>query len=211
MTIPLSVTLSPQQNAARYYKQYQKAKTAEKILTEQISLGEKEKEYLKSILEELSRAENEKDVLEIRNELTDGGYLRSEGKKRMKLPPSRPREFLSSDGFTILVGRNNRQNDELTLKIAEKRDIWLHVQKLHGSHVILRCHGAEPTDTALTEAAMLAAYYSEAKDSGQVAVDMVEAKRVKKPAGGKPGMVIYENYRTLFVTPDPNLPARLGI
>ncbi len=210
VTIPLSVTLSPQQNAARYYKQYQKAKTAEKILTEQIAIAMREQEYLRSILEELSRAENEKDVLEIRQELTDGGYLRNGEKKRMKLPPSRPREFLSTDGFTILVGRNNRQNDELTLKIAEKRDIWLHVQKLHGSHVILRCNGAEPTDTALTEAAMLAAYYSEAKDSGQVAVDMVEAKKVKKPAGGKPGMVVYENYRTLFVTPDPKLPSRLG-
>ncbi len=210
VTIPLSVTLSPQQNAARYYKQYQKAKTAEKILTEQIALATGEKEYLRSILEELSRAENEKDVLEIRHELVDGGYLRSGEKKRMKLPPSRPREFLSTDGFTILVGRNNRQNDELTLKIADKRDIWLHVQKLHGSHVILRCHGLEPTDTALTEAAMLAAYYSEAKDSGQVAVDVTEARRVKKPAGGKPGMVIYDNYRTLFVTPDPKLPARSG-
>jgi predicted ribosome quality control (RQC) complex YloA/Tae2 family protein len=193
VTIPLSVTLSPQQNAARYYKQYQKAKTAEKILTEQILLATREKEYLGSILEELSRAENEKDVLEIRQELTDGGYLRSTEKKRMKLPPSRPREFISTDGFTILVGRNNRQNDELTLKIADKHDLWFHVQKLCGSHVILRCAGSEPTDTAITEAAMLAAYYSEAKESGQVAVDMVEAKKVKKPAGGKPGMVIYEN------------------
>jgi len=200
--IPLSVQLSPQQNAARFYKDYTKAKNAEKILTEQITKGEVELEYLGSILDELKRAETEKDVAEIRMELVQGGYVRdTDRKKQMKVKPSAPMEFISSEGFCILVGRNNRQNDELTLKQAAKSDIWLHVQKLHGSHVIIRCEGRTPDDDTSTEAAQLAAWYSEAQQSQNVPVDVTPVKQIKKPVGGKPGMVIYHEYRTVYVNP----------
>lgn len=210
ITVSLSPTLSPQQNAAKYYKDYTKAKNAEKILTEQIRLGETEKEYLSSILDELSRAETEKDVSEIRQELIDGGYLRDTEKKRMKTAPSRPLSLMSSEGFPIYVGRNNRQNDLLTLKTAFKNDLWLHVQKMHGSHVIVECRNRQPGDATVTEAAMLAAWFSQARDSAQVPVDYALVKHVKKPVGAKPGMVIYDNYKTAYVTPDPNLMEKLG-
>ena len=200
--IPLSVTLSPQQNAAKFYKDYTKAKNAEKILTEQIAKGETELVYLGSILDELQRAESEKDVAEIRLELVQGGYVRdTDKKKQMKLKLSGPMEFVSTEGFTILVGRNNRQNDELTLKQSSKSDLWLHVQKLHGSHVIIRCEGRTPGDDTITQAAQLAAWYSQARQSQNVPVDVTPVKQIKKPAGGKPGMVIYHEYRTVNVNP----------
>ena len=200
--IPLSVQLSPQQNAAKFYKDYTKAKNAEKILTEQIAKGETELQYLGSILDELYRAQTEKDVAEIRQELVQGGYVRdTDRKKQIKLKPSAPMEFVSSEDFTILVGRNNRQNDELTLKQSAKSDLWLHVQKLHGSHVIIRREGRTPGDETITQAAQLAAYYSQARESQNVPVDVTPVKQVKKPAGGKPGMVIYHEYRTVIVDP----------
>lgn len=200
--IPLSVQLSPQQNAAKFYKDYTKAKNAEKILTEQIAKGETELQYLGSILDELKRAETEKDVAEIRTELVQGGYVRdTDRKKQMKVKPTAPVEFTSSEGYTILVGRNNRQNDELTLKQSAKSDLWLHVQKLHGSHVIIRCEGRTPGDDTVTEAAGLAAWYSEARQSQNVPVDVTPVKQIKKPVGGKPGMVIYHEYRTVYVNP----------
>ena len=143
-------------------------------------------------------------------ELVQGGYVRdTERKKSMKLPPSKPMEFVSTDGYPIRVGRNNRQNDELTLKQSAKGDLWLHVQKLHGSHVVISCGGVRPPDTTITEAAMLAAYYSQAKESQNVPVDVTPVKQVKKPVGGKPGMVIYHEYNTVYVTPDADLPGRL--
>lgn len=208
--IPLSPQISPQQNAARFYKDYNRAKTAEKVLTEQIARGELELEYLHSILDELSRAETEKDVQEIRQELILGGYLRdTDKKKRMKLQPSQPMEFVSSEGFLIRVGRNNRQNDELSLKQSAKGDLWLHVQKLHGSHVVIQTGGQTPGDATITEAACLAAWYSQARESQNVPVDVTPVKQLKKPAGGKPGMVIYHVYNTVYVTPDQNIPAQL--
>ena len=208
--IPLNPAISPQQNAAKFYKGYQKAKTAEKILTEQIARGEQELQYLSSVLEELSRAESARDVQEIRAELAAGGYVReTDRKKRMKLPPSKPMAFCSSDGFRILVGRNNRQNDELTTKLAAKTDLWLHVQKIHGSHVIIETHGQTPPDTTVTEAMMLAAYYSQAREGQNVPVDYTPVKFVKKPAGAKPGMVIYTTYQTAVVTPDAALCEKL--
>ena len=200
--IPLNVTLSPQQNAAKYYKDYNKAKHAERFLTEQIALGRSEEEYLASVLEALSRAETERDVSDIRAELTEGGYLKqTDRRKQMKLPPSKPMEFRSSDGFQILVGRNNRQNDLLTAKLAYKTDLWLHVQKAHGAHVIIACAGAQVPDRTITEAAELAAWYSQARQGRNVPVDLCPVRQVKKPAGAKPGMVVYENYRTVFVNP----------
>ncbi len=210
--IPLNPAISPQANAAKFYKDYAKAKNAEKYLTEQIAKGEEELEYLMSVLDSLTRAETDRDLAEIREELLSGGILRERGaKKRMKLPPSRPTSFLSSDGFPILVGRSNRQNDELTLRTADKSDLWLHVQKIPGSHVIIVCGGAQPPDSTVTEAMMLAAYYSRAREGQGVAVDCTQVRNVKKPGGARPGMVIYDRYRTGYVTPDPELVKRLAI
>ena len=200
--IPLSPQISPQQNAAKFYKDYNRAKTAEKVLTEQIAKGEVELDYVNSILDELGRAETEKDVSEIRLELVQGGYIRdTDKKKKMKVQPTRPMEFVSSEGYRIRVGRNNRQNDELTLKQSAKGDLWFHVQKLHGSHVVVECGGARPGDATITEAAELAAWYSQARESQNVPVDVTPVKQIKKPVGGKPGMVIYHVYNTVYVTP----------
>ena len=210
ITISLDPAISPQQNAAKYYKNYQKAKTAEKVLTEQIAKGETELSYLESVLGELARAESERDIAEIRQELAEGGYIRdTQGKKRMKLPASRPMRFRSTEGFVIWVGRNNRQNDQLTLKQAAKGDLWLHTQKIHGSHVIVETNGQQPSDETVTEAMMLAAYYSQARGGQNVPVDYTPVKFVKKPAGAKPGMVIYDRYQTGMVTPDEALVERL--
>ena len=208
--IPLSPQISPQQNAAKFYKDYNRAKTAERVLTEQIAKGEMELDYVNSILDELSRAETEKDVSEIRQELVLGGYVRdTDKKKKMKTAPTRPMEFVSSEGFVIRVGRNNRQNDELTLKQSAKGDLWLHVQKLHGSHVVIQCGGVRPGDDTITEAAELAAWYSQARESQNVPVDVTPVKQIKKPVGGKPGMVIYHVYNTVYVTPSKETVERL--
>ena len=211
MDIPLDVRLSPQENAARYFKQYAKAKTAEKYLTAQLQRGREELQYLESVLQELAQAESEQDFNDIRTELTDGGYLRGRGKKQPGFQrASKPREFRSSAGLRILVGRNNRQNDRLTTKDADKRDIWLHTQKIHGSHVILCTGGAEPDEQSLMEAASLAAYFSQAQGSTKVPVDYTPVKFVKKPAGAKPGMVVYTTYQTMLADPDESLVKRLA-
>jgi len=210
--IPLDVRLSPQENAARYFKQYAKAKTAEKYLTAQLQRGREELQYLESVLQELAQAESEQDFNDIRTELTDGGYLRGRGKKQPGFQrTSKPREFRSSAGLRILVGRNNRQNDRLTTKDADKRDIWLHTQKIHGSHVILCTGGAEPDEQSLMEAASLAAYFSQAQGSTKVPVDYTPVKFVKKPAGAKPGMVVYTTYQTMLADPDEELVKRLSV
>ena len=211
MDIPLDVRLSPQENAARYFKQYAKAKTAEKYLTAQLQRGGEELQYLESVLQELAQAESEQDFNDIRTELTDGGYLRGRGKKQPGFQrASKPREFRSSAGLRILVGRNNRQNDRLTTKDADKRDIWFHTQKIHGSHVILCTGGAEPDEQSLMEAASLAAYFSQAQGSTKVPVDYTPVKFVKKPAGAKPGMVVYTTYQTMLADPDEELAKRLA-
>ena len=209
--IPLDVRLSPQENAARYFKQYAKAKTAEKYLTAQLQRGREELQYLESVLQELAQAESEQDFNDIRTELTDGGYLRGRGKKQPGFQrASKPREFRSSAGLRILVGRNNRQNDRLTTKDADKRDIWLHTQKIHGSHVLLCTDGAEPDEQSLHEAAVLAAYYSQARSGTKVPVDYTLVKFVKKPAASRPGMVVYTTYQTMYVDPDGELVKKLG-
>ena len=203
--IPLDVRLSPQENAARYFKQYAKAKTAERVLAEQMEKGRGELVYLESVLQELKLAESEQDFNDIRAELESGGYLRGKGKKQPGFQrASRPREFRSSAGLRILVGRNNRQNDKLT-KDAQRWDIWFHTQKIHGSHVILCTDGTEPDERSLYEAAVLAAYYSQGRDSGKVNVDYTPARYVKKPAGSRPGMVVYTTYQTMAVAPDESL------
>ena len=211
MDIPLDVRLSPQENAARYFKQYAKAKTAEKYLTAQLQKGGEELQYLESVLQELSQAESEQDFNDIRTELTDGGYIRQRGKKQSGFQrASRPREFRTSAGLRVLVGRSNRQNDRLTTKDADKRDLWLHTQKIHGSHVILCTGGAEPDEQSLLEAASLAAYFSQAQGSAKVPVDYTPVKFVKKPAGARPGMVVYTTYQTLLADPDESLVKRLA-
>ena len=200
--ISLSPLLSPQQNAGKFYKDYARMKTAEKELTHQISLGEQEQLYLESVMEELNRAETEGELEEIRQELHAGGYVRADtAKKRMKQAKSQPMRFESTDGYPIYVGRNNRQNDELTFKLARKDDIWLHAQKVHGSHVIISCGGTTPPDDTVTQAAQLAAYYAESAGGQNIPVDVTPVKQVKKTPGGKPGMVIYHTYRTIIVNP----------
>ncbi|MBQ2062700.1 MAG: NFACT family protein [Oscillospiraceae bacterium] len=206
--IPLDVRLSPQENAAKYFKQYAKAKTAQRVLTEQLEKGRTELQYLESVLQELSQAESEQDFNDIRAELESGGYLRRSGRKQGFQRPSRPREFRSSAGLRILVGRSNSQNDALT-KNAQRWDIWLHTQKIHGSHVILCTDGAEPDQRSLYEAAVLAAYYSQGRDSGKVPVDYTPVRCVKKPAGSRPGMAVYTTYRTVTVPPDESLVKKL--
>ena len=207
--IPLDVRLSPQENAAKYFKKYTKAKTAEKYITAQLEKARVELTYLESVLQELTLAESEQDFNDIRAELTDGGYLRAKGRKQPQRP-SKPREFRSTAGLRILVGRNNRQNDRLTAKDAEKWDIWLHTQRIHGSHVILCTGGAQPDEQSLLEAASLAAYFSQAQDGTKVPVDYAPVKFVKKPAGSLPGFVNYTNYKTILADPSEDLVKRLA-
>ena len=214
--IPLDPLLTPQQNAAKYYKDYKKAQKAEEMLAIQLDKNRRELDYLDSVLQTISMSEGDRDLQEIRQELMENGYLRQHKRKmtakgKQKIVHSKPMEFRSSAGLTILVGKNNSQNDRLTLKDADKRDIWLHVQKLHGPHVILKTGGAEPDETSLTEAAMLAAWFSQGKDSGQVPVDYTPVRVVKKPAGAKPGFVVYNTYNTMYVTPAEELVKKLRV
>ncbi|WP_295744678.1 NFACT family protein [uncultured Oscillibacter sp.] len=209
--IQLDPLLTPQQNAAKYYKRYTKAKTAERYLREQMAAARRDLEYLESVLEEIGLAETEQDFLDIRSELREAGFLKKQGKKETRQRPAKPREFRTSGGFQVLVGRNNRQNDRLTLKEADHRDIWLHTQKLHGSHVILRTGGQAVGEDDLVEAAKLAAWYSQARESGNVPVDYVQVRYVKKPAGARPGMVVYTGHQTVNVTPEEALVKRLKI
>ena len=171
------------------------------MLAEQIEKGATELEYLGSVADSLSRAETERELSQIREELTEQGYLRRPKGKAQKQAQLPPKEYRSSDGFTILVGRNNRQNDQLTLKTAAKTDIWLHTKDIHGSHVIIRAEGKPVSDAAILEAARLAAYHSKARESTNVPVDYTLVKHVSKPAGAKPGMVIYVKNKTVFVDP----------
>ena len=211
-TIQLDPLLTPQQNAAKYYKRYTKAKTAEKYLREQMEIARRDLEYLESVLEEIQHAEAEQDFIEIRNELRDAGFLRKQGKsKKEPKRTARPWEFHTTSGIRVLVGRNNRQNDQLTCKEADHRDIWLHTQKIHGAHVILCTGGQAVDDDTIVEAAKLAAWYSQARESGNVPVDYTQVKNVKKPAGARPGMVIYNTCRTVNVTPDEELVKALRV
>ena len=200
--IPLSPILSPQQNAAKFYKDYARMKTAEKELTRQMEIARDELSYLRSVLEELNRAATEQELEEIRQELQSGGYVKADcSKKRVKQSKLPPMRFESTDGYPIYVGRNNRQNDELTFKLARKDDIWLHASKVHGSHVIISCGGTTPPDDTVTQAAQLAAFYSETTGGQNIPVDVTPVKQVKKVPSGKPGMVIYHSYRTVIANP----------
>lgn len=210
VTILLDPMKTPQQNAAAYYKEYTKAKTAERYLTELIAQNSRDEEYLSSVLDEIDRVKSESDIADIRRELTETGYLRpqkNQAKQRVK--ESAPLSYLSSGGYEILVGRSNTQNDRLTLKIAHKGDIWLHTQKIHGSHVIIRCAGEDVDEATLAEAAGLAALHSQANAGGKVSVDYTRVKFVKKPQGSLPGMVIYTDYNTLIAEANEALAEKL--
>ena len=209
--IPLDPLKTPQQNAAKYYKDYTKAKTAEEMLQIQLAKGRSELEYLESVLENITLSEGDRDLQEIRQELTDTGYLRRQktAVKREKRVTSKPMEFRSTAGLRISVGKNNSQNDRLTTKDAFKSDLWLHTQKIHGSHVILHTEGRQPDEASVREAAMLAAWFSQGRESGNVPVDYTPVKFVKKPAGARPGMVVYTTYETMYVTPSEELVKRL--
>ena len=201
--IPLDAVKTPQENLNARFKEYRKLKGAKEHLTKLIADGEKQLEYLNSVLDELSRAGSTRELDEIRAELESTGWIRSQRrvnpKKRSAAKTMAPLRFESPDGMEILVGRNNLQNDELTTREARRTDYWFHVQQLHGSHVILRCEGLEPSEEAVRAAAELAAYYSQARDSGRTAVDYTMVLNVKKPSGALPGKVIYRNWRTMIV------------
>lgn len=217
IAVPLDPALTPSQNAQKYYSEYRKADTAEKMLKELIVQGEQELLYLDSVFDALTRARTEAELNAIRSELGEQGYMRSapvkfqkqkpggKGKKQPREEKLPPMKYISTDGFTILCGRNNVQNDRLTLKESRNYDIWFHTQKIPGSHTVVIADGREVPNSTLEQAAIIAAYNSKARESTRVPVDYTIIKNVKKPNGAKPGMVIYDNYETAIVTPDEQL------
>ena len=209
--IPLKPELSPSKNAQRYYKLYNKAKATEEHSKKQLEEAETEKAYLETVLDSVSRVSTPADIAEIRDELSEQGYITAGNPKKKKTQKkSAPMEFVSSDGYTILVGRNNKQNDELTIRTAYSTDMWLHTKNIPGSHVIIRTGGTgEVPDNTLVEAATIAAYFSKAQKATGVPVDYTLVKNIRKPNGSKPGFVIYETNYTVFVTPDERLVERL--
>ncbi len=208
--IELDPLKTPQQNAAALYKEYNKLKAAEQHLTVLTREGERQLDYLNSVLDELERAETDRDLSDIRRELTETGYIRArKGGKAERVKPQLPLKFVSDDGLEILAGRSNAQNDELTLKLARRTDYWLHTQRVHGSHVIIRCEGEEPPPRTLEQAAGIAAYYSQARGAGKVQVDYTMVRNVRKPSGALPGKVIYTDHKTLLAESDGALAERL--
>ncbi len=208
--IALDARLTPAKNAQKYYAEYRKLCNAEEKLSELIKESENELIYLDSVLDCLCRAQDDGELSEIRRELSEQGYIRGgrqTGKPDKKL--SEPLKYISCDGYEILVGRNNKQNDMLTLKTAKASDIWLHVKDIAGSHVIIRTNGSQLSEETIFEAAQLAAYHSKGRESSNVPVDYTAVKYVKKPAGAKPGMVIFTNNKTLYITPDESVIEKL--
>lgn len=203
VNVELDPELSPQENAQRLFAKYTRLKRAEEALTRQIALGEEELAYVDNVLYTLAAAEDAPQLREIREELVQAGYLRQSEKGRRKPKPAayHPRAFTVKGGFTVLCGRSNRENDELTHRRAGKNDIWFHARNVAGSHAVLFTEGREPTDEALRQAAAIAAYYSDAGKQPRAAVDYTAVRRVKKPQGAKPGMVNYFEYQTALVEP----------
>ena len=208
ITIPLDPALTPVENAQKYYKEYRKAATAEKMLQKLIADGTAELTYVDSVFDAVSRTEGESELLEIRQELSEQGYLKNYRNKNKLLKAQPPLKYRTSDGYLLWCGRNNKQNDKLTLRDAKPWDIWFHTQGFAGSHVILVTDGKtldELPDRTVEEAAMIAAYNSKARGAALVPVDYTPARNVKKPGGAKPGMVIFDHYYTLYTTPDEEL------
>ena len=208
--ISLNTNFTPSENAQKYFKKYNKLKTAKKEITSQIEITKEEIDYLENIMLSIENCENLAELMDIREELGKVGYIRSKNnsKKETKLT-TKPHEFVSSNGFKILVGKNNKQNDHLTLKVASNEDIWMHTKNIPGSHVIIKTEGKEVPDETIFEGAMLAAFFSKSKMSSQVPVDYTKKKNVKKPNGAKPGMVIYDTNNTVYVTPTEELVVKL--
>ncbi|MFC0418751.1 NFACT family protein [Cytobacillus solani] len=205
VTIPLDPQKTPSENAQKYFTKYQKAKNAITIVKEQIEITKAEHAYFETLLQQVETA-SPKDIAEIREELIEGGYIRDRQKKKNKknqnVKPILDR-YISTDGTEIFVGKNNKQNDYLTNKLAARDEIWLHTKDIPGSHVVIR--SKEPAEATILEAANLAAYYSKARNSSSVPVDFTQVRHVKKPSGAKPGFVIYENQQTVYVTPDEEI------
>lgn len=209
VTIPLNPQKSPSENAQRYFTRYQKAKTALVMASEQLEKAKEEVAYFDSLLQQVETAST-KDISEIREELIEGGYLRDrqkKGNKNHKNAKPILEKYTSTDGTEILVGKNNKQNDYLTNKVAGKDEIWLHTKDIPGSHVVIR--SANPAEETIVEAAQLAAYFSKGRSSSSVPVDFTQIRHVKKPSGAKPGYVIYENQQTVYVTPEEDTVLRL--
>lgn len=214
LTIPLDVARSPAQNAQRYFKRYQKAKSAESILGEQIRRGEQELRYVESIFDSLSRAEDENDLNQIRQEMADAGYITIKRTKQSNMgrdTRAKFMSFVSDEGFSILAGKNNLQNDALTFKTAAKQDMWLHARNIPGSHVVIQSEKKAIPNAVLEQAAVIAATLSQAGKSAKVAVDYTLAKYVRKQQGGSPGQVIYTDFATAIVDPDETLLERLRV
>ena len=208
--IALNPLKTPQQNSAMMFKEYNKLKGAEQHLTVLIKQGNEQLEYLNSVLREIEQSESERDLSDIRRELISTGYIKKQkNAKPEKVKAQQPIVFVSDEQFEILVGRNNVQNDELTCKTARRTDYWLHVQKVHGSHVIIRCDSLEPPQQTLEQAASLAVYYSQAREAGKTAVYFTMVRNVKKPSGSMPGKVIYTDYKTIMAQADETLVERL--
>ena len=200
--IPLDPKYTPAQNVQKYYKKYSKLKNAHTLLSKQILETREEIDYLENVLNSIENCTEVIELDEIKEELIKEGYLKKNKKDKKKtIVKTKPHHYISSEGINIYVGKNNRQNDKLTLKFAHKEDIWLHIQKMPGSHVIIKKENQNISDATLEEAAILAAFYSKARNSTNVPVDYTEKKNVRKPKNAKTGMVIYENFNTIFVNP----------
>ena len=203
--ISLDVNQSPVENANSYYQKYNKFKRAQESISSQLTQTEQEIVYLEGLAVSLDHALTQEDINEIRQELANAGYLKIAQKKRSSLPPAAPLIFQLTDGFTAQVGKNNRQNDVLTMKVAKPDDIWLHTKDIPGSHVVITTAGREPASEVILQAAHLAAYYSKSRQSTKVPVDYTRRRHVRKPSGAKPGFVIYDHQSTVYVTPDEDL------
>lgn len=212
VTIPLDLRFSPSQNAQNFFKNYKKKQTAARMLVDLLAEGEKEIAYLETVLYEVESASGEAALNEIRMELKNQGYLKYYKQRDKKQKPADFLRYTSSDGFEILIGRNNAQNDKLTLHTARGKDLWFHVQKAPGSHVVVMSRGEDIPDTTKQEAAELAVIHSSAYKAGtgaKVAVDTTEVKNIWKANGAKPGMVLYEVYTTVYITPREGLEEQL--
>lgn len=204
ISIDLDENKTPSENIQSYYKKYNKYKKSEEAAKEQLKITEDEIDYLNSVMTSIRNADSYEEIEDIKKELIETGYIKFKKHIKENKKVSKPLHFISSDGIDIYVGKNNLQNDYLTLKFADKQDLWFHTKNIPGSHVIIK--GRNIPDSTLLEAATLAAYYSKSKDSSNVPVDYTEIKNVKKPSGAKPGMVIYYTNKTVYVTPkDLNL------
>ncbi len=201
-TVLLDARLGPSQNAQKYFKEYKKMQTAAKKLAELLEAGEKEIVYLETVLYEIDTAEGEGALSEIRTELKEQGYLKHFKQKDKKQKPADFMRFMSSDGFLVLVGRNNLQNEKLSLKTARGKDLWFHTKNAPGSHVVVMSEGKDIPLPTQNEAAMLAVWYSSQKNSAKVPVDYTEVRNLRKTRDLPPGMVLYEHYETAYITPD---------